>query len=190
MSERKFELNDRQVGELRRAHDEATDGDTQTRYQAVRLYGTAYLLQTILDVTGCSQSSLRAWVHAYHTAGLAGLADHRAGGNSAKLTPDQRREVEQRLQQYTPHQLLGAQAHSPSGQFWTVEDLQVVLRRWYGVQYQSRVSYYNLLHACGFTYQRTEKVFKSQRPAEMAAFEEQVEKNSWTWPKRHRGRSS
>jgi hypothetical protein len=34
-----------------------------------------------------------------------------------------------------------------------------------------------LLHGCGFSYQRTEKVFKSQRPAEIAAFQEQAEKN-------------
>ncbi len=177
MSERKFSLNEKQVGELRRAHDQATESETQTRYQAVRLYGTDYPLPKILDVTGCSISSLRTWVRTYRTVGVSGLADHRAGGNSAKLTPDQRREVEERLQQYTPRQILGAQAHSPSGQFWTVEDLQAALRRWYGVQYQSRVSYLNLLHTCGFTYQRTEKVFKSQRPAEIAAFEELVEKN-------------
>ncbi len=177
MSERKFELNAKQVCELRRTHDEATDGDTQTRYQAVRLYGTAYPLQTILDVTGCSQSSLRTWVHLYRTAGLSGLADHRSGGNSAKLTVDQRREVAERLQQFTPHQVLGSKAQTPTGQFWTVDDLQEALRRWYGVHYQSRVSYLNLLHACGFSYQRTEKVFKSQRPADIAAFEELVEKN-------------
>lgn len=177
MSERKFKLNEKQVGELRRAGDESADGDTQTRYQAVRLYGTDYPLQTILDVTSCRPSTLRTWVRTYRTAGVTGLADHRAGGNSAKLTPDRRREVEERLQQYTPRQILGAQTQTPSGQFWTVEDLQAALRRWYGVQYQSRVSYLNLLHACGFTYQRTEKVFKSQRPAEIAAFEERVEKN-------------
>ncbi len=177
MPERKFKLNDRQVGELWRAYGECTDSLTQIRYQAVRLYATGYPLQTILDVTGCSIASLRAWTRAYRRAGLDALADHRCGGNSAKLTPDQRREVEVRLQQFTPHQILGARAHTPSGQFWTVEDLQEALRRWYGVQYQSRVSYYNLLHACGFSYQRTEKVFKSQRPAEIAAFQESVEKN-------------
>lgn len=177
MAKREFHLTEQQIRELRRAHDECTDGDTQTRYQAVRLYGTSYPLQTILDVTGCSISSLRTWVHAYRTAGLASLADHRLGGNSAKLTPDQRREVEVRLQQYTPRQLLGSQAHSPSGQCWTIEDLQEVLHRWYGVQYRSRVSYLNVLHTFGFSYQRTEKVFKSQRPMEIAAFEEQGEKN-------------
>lgn len=177
MPERKFKLTEKQVSELWRAYDECSDGGTKTRYQAVRLYGTAYPLQTVIDVTGCSISSLREWVRVYRTAGLDGLADHRCGGNSAKLTPDQRREVELRLRQFTPRQILGVQAHTSSGQFWTVEDLQVALRRWHGVQYQSRVSYYNLLHTCGLSYQRAEKVFKSQRPTEIAAFQESVEKN-------------
>lgn len=58
-----------------------------------------------------------------------------------------------------------------------VEDLQNAVRRWFGVEYPSRVSYYNLFHACGFSYQRTEKVFKSRRFGEIAAFQEIVEKN-------------
>lgn len=177
MSERKFNLTAKQVGALWRAYDECSDGDTKIRYQAVRLYGTAAPLQTILQATGCSISSLREWVRAYRLAGLAGFVDHRTGGNSAKLTPDQRQEVEVRLYQFSPHQILGTATHSASGQFWTVEDLEVALRRWYDVQYQSRNSYYNLLHACGFSYQRAEKVFKSQRLAEIAAFQEMVEKN-------------
>jgi transposase len=188
MPERKFNLTKKQIGELWCAYDTCSDADTKIRYQAVRLYGTDAPLQTILQATGCSISSLREWVRAYRGAGLAGLVDHRTGGNSSKLTPDQRQDVDARLHQFTPQQILGSAAQSPSGQFWTVEDLEVALRRWYGVQYQSRNSYYNLLHACGFRYQRTEKVFKSQRPAEIAAFQERVEKNLSTQHKTHRRR--
>lgn len=177
MSKRTFQLNQPQVSELWHAYDDCTDPNTRTRYQAVRLYGTGYPLLTIKDVTGCSTSSLREWVQLYRHAGLAGLADHRTGGNSAKLTAEQRRDLEARLNQFTPHQLFGSDAHTPSGQFWTVEDLQDAVRRWFDVQYQSRVSYYNLFHACGFSYQRTEKVFKSQRSGDIAAFQELVEKN-------------
>ena len=177
MAERKFVLTQKQVSELRRAYDDCADGDTRTRYQAVRLYGTGYPLQMILDVTGCSISSLREWVRAYQLLGLTALIDHRSGGNSAKLTPAQRQEVQACLEQYTPRQLLEAEAHTPTGQFWTVEDVELAVQRRYGVQYQSRVSYYNLFHACGFSYQRTEKVFKSQRPLEIAAFHETTEKN-------------
>ena len=176
MAERKFTLTEKQVGELWRAYDECSDADTKIRYQAVRLYGTAYPLQTILEVTGCSLSSLREGVRAYRRAGLGALTDHRGGGNSAKLTSDQQAEIEGQLLQFTPLQLLGAPAHTPSGPFWTVADLQNLVHHGYGVQYQSRISYYNLFHRCGFSYQRTEKVFKSQRPLELAAFQEQVEK--------------
>lgn len=177
MAKREFKLNEKQVSELWCAYDESADGPTRTRYQAVRLYGTGYSLQTIQDVTGCSTSSLQDWVRAYRLSGLAGLRDHRDGGNAATLTSEQRREIEGRLNQFTPQQLFGSQAHTSSGQFWTVDDLQDAILRWFGVQYQSRVSYYNLLHTCGFSYQRTEKVFKSQRPTEIAAFQEMVEKN-------------
>jgi transposase len=130
MPERQFELTEEQVAALWRAYDEGTEGDTKTRYQAVRLYGTDYPLPTILEVTGCTISGLRTWVRVYRTAGLEGLADHRVGGNSAKLTPDQRPEVEARLQPFTPQPILGPQAHSARGQFWTVEDVQEALRRW------------------------------------------------------------
>lgn len=34
-----------------------------------------------------------------------------------------------------------------------------------------------LLHLCGFSYQKTEKVFKSRRETKVADFEEQLEKN-------------
>ncbi|HEV2125978.1 MAG TPA: hypothetical protein VGW38_24745 [Chloroflexota bacterium] len=34
-----------------------------------------------------------------------------------------------------------------------------------------------LLKACGFTYQRTQQVFKSRREPDVMSFEEQLEKN-------------
>lgn len=177
MAKRIFNLTAKQATDLRHAEDDAPDGELRMRLQAVRMYGTNYPLLTILDVTGCSLSRLRAWVQRYGLQGREGLLDHRCGGNSAKLRPEQRQELESRLHQYTPHAVLGSQTHTLQGQFWTVEDLHAVVLRWYGVEYQSRVSYYNLLATCGFSFQRTEKVFKSQRPGEIAAFEELLEKN-------------
>jgi transposase len=130
MRKREFKLTAKQVGELWRAFDDCTEADTQIRYQAVRLYGTHPPLRTILEATGYSESSLRGWVRAYRTWGLGGWADHRCGGNSAKLTPDQCQAVDARLPQFTPHQMLGPATHSPSGQVWTVEDVEAALRRW------------------------------------------------------------
>lgn len=188
MAKRKFQLSEPQRDELFTAYLNCADGETRSRFQAVRLYGTNYAVPSILEITGCRTRTLLEWVRAYQQVGREGLREHRVGGNSAKLTPDQRREVEARLHEFTPHQILGTATHSASGQFWTVADLEVALRRWYGVQYHSCNSYYNLLHGCGFSYQRTEKVFKSQRPAEIAAYQELVEKNLSMWHKTPRKR--
>jgi transposase len=177
MSKRKFHLTESQISELIQAFRVCADGELRTRYQAIRLYGSDYPVSEISALTRCSRTSLMEWCMAYSTAGLAGLVDGRTGGNDAKLTTTQRAELEERLNTYTPHQLFGATAHTPAGQFWTVADLQQAIVQWWQVTYASRSSYYNLFHACGFSYQRPAKVFKSQRPVQMMEFEENTEKN-------------
>jgi len=105
------------------------------------------------------------------------LVDHRTGGNRAKLSRLQVEELQQKLHQYTPKELFGANASTVDGQFWTVADLVHVVREQYGVEYKSHTSYTNLLSLCGFSYQKTEKIFKSRSQTKVADFEEQLEKN-------------
>ncbi len=166
-----------QATELRQAYQRAKDGPTRTRYQAVWLYGTDYPVAQIQAWTGCSRASLMDWCRRYRTQGVDGLADQRVGGNRAKLTSDQRQMVRAKLHQYTPRQLFGPQAATPDGQFWTVPDLQRAVQRWCGVTWDSASSYLSLFAACGFSYQRTQKVFKSRREPDVMTFEEQLEKN-------------
>ena len=86
-------------------------------------------------------------------------------------------DVGQKLRQYTPRDVLGSQTHTSSRQYGTVEDLAVVLERWYGVSWATRSGYHRVFADCHFTYQRTEKVYKSRREADVAEFEAQLEKN-------------
>jgi len=102
------------------------------------------------------------WCQAYREDHSQGLIDHRRGGNSAKLSKLQIEELQQKLHQYTPRELFGMKASTTDGQFWTVEDLIQVVREEYAVEYKSRTSYTNLLSLCGFSYQKTEKIFKSR----------------------------
>lgn len=106
-----------------------------------------------------------------------GLVDHRIGGNRAKLSKLQIEGLQQKLYQYTPKDLFGADASTADGQFWTVADLAHVVQEQYGVEYKSRTSYTSLLKVCGFSYQKSEKVFKSRSQSKVADFEEQLEKN-------------
>ena len=177
MAKRKFILTAEERKELVRAYRKCKDASTRTRYQAVRLYGEGYSEVEIEQITGCSRTSLMEWCRAYRADPSQGLVDKRLGGNRAKLSKWQTEELQQMLHQYTPQERLGSRARPSDGQFWTVEDLALVVRERYGVEYQSRTSYNRFLHLCGFSYQKTEKIFKSRSEAKVSDFEEQLEKN-------------
>ena len=176
MAKRKFVLTEAERKELLQAYRNCKDAATRTRYQAVRLYGEGYQVEEIMQITGCSRTSLMEWCRAYRADRSQGLVDKRIGGNRAKLSKLQIEALQQMLHQYTPKERLGPKASTVDGQFWSVEDLALVVREQYGVAYQSRTSYSQLLHLCGFSYQKTEKVFKSRRETQVADFEEQLEK--------------
>jgi len=177
MAKRKFNLTEVERKELLKAYQASKDVGTRTRYQAVRLYGEGYAEKEIEQITGCSRTSLMEWCRAYRADHSQGLVDHRTGGNSAKLSKLQLEELQQKLHQYTPKELFGANASTVDGQFWAIEDLVHVVREQYGVEYKSHTSYTSLLGLCGFSYQKTEKVFKSRSAVKVADFEEQLEKN-------------
>ena len=99
------------------------------------------------------------------------------GGNRAKLSPEQRETVRTNLHLYTPRQLFGPTTATTDGQFWTIADLKRAVREWFGVSWDSPTSYRTRLSDSGFSYQRTQKVFKSRNEREVLAFEEQLEKN-------------
>jgi transposase len=123
MAKREFTLTEAQRNELIRAYDQATAVDVQRRVQAVRLYGEGRSVQEIREIVGCSERSLRRWCAWYEQGGLERLEDQRAGGNNAKLTPEQRATVIERVKTYRPDQLLPAEVRISRGEFWTVSDL-------------------------------------------------------------------
>jgi len=177
MAKRKFTLTKAEQKELLQADRRCKDAASRTRYQGVRLYGEGDPEAEIEQITGCSRSSLMEWVRTYRADPFQGLVDKRSGGNRAKLSKLRIEELQQVLHQYTPKERLGSNASSVDGQPWSVEALAQVVRERYGVEYRSRTSYLHLLRLCGFSYQKTEKVFKSRSQMKVAEFEEQLEKN-------------
>lgn len=176
MARERFRVTEQQIRQLQQAYAQAKDSDVRTRYQAVRLYVQGYPTAEIIQITGCNRSSLMEWCRKYRQSGIAGLEEHRGGPVRAKLKPQQVAELREKLRQYRPYDLLGPEAHTASGQHWTVEDLVRAVQRWYGVNWKSRASYHHLFAQCGYSYQRTEKVYKSRREKDVLEFEARVEK--------------
>lgn len=175
MSRKRTALTEEQITELQVAYDQCRDGDTKIRFLAVRLYGTGKEPEEILSTCGCSRSSLMNWNREYRALGIAGLVDKRTGGNSAKLTSYQLEDLSERLDQYTPEQLLGPSA--VDGQFWNIQDLAALVKREYKVVYKSSTSYRTLLKRCGLSRQRPAKQYKSRSEIKVMVFEENFEKN-------------
>ena len=177
MRKRTFHLSEHELEQFRQTEQKTRDAYELRRLQGVRLYGSGESMGQIQGVTQAAERTIREWVQRYQAQGLGGLASQWQGNNANKLTVAQRRDLTVKLDVYTPDQVIAADERHETGVFWTVSDLQIVVSKWYGVRYRSLHSYYHLLHASGFTYQKTEKVYRSRPSAvELADFEDALEK--------------
>ena len=177
MAKRQCQLTADEIVAFRQAEQHTRHGRELKRLQAVRWYGMGEPVPTIQKLVGGGPASPRQWAIAYQRGGLEGLQIHWACGNANQLTDEQRAELAQKLGQYTPDQVIAPEVRVEQGACWTVSDLQIVVEQWFGVTYASETSYRNLLHACGWSYQKAEKVYRSQPSAErLAEFEAELEK--------------
>jgi transposase len=132
------------------------------------LYGSGEAEATIQGLTGYGPVSPAQWAMEYRRGGLDAFRSRWAVGNAKKLSDEQRQDLFAKLEQYTPDQVIAPQVRVERGAFWTVSDLEIVVEQWYGVTCRSPTSYCHLLHASGLSYQKVEKVFRSQ-PGAVAA---------------------
>lgn len=184
MAKRQFQLNDEQRQKLMRAYENCGDGPTRTRLQAVRLYGSGRTVQDIQEICGTPRRSLLRWCRHYQAEGIEGLLDKREGNNRSFLNSEQVEEIKRKLHLYRPVDVLGAaNVETANGLHWTVPDLKKVLQQWHGIRYKQDKSYRDLFKRCGFSYQRTGRIFRSRSEEKVAEFEEQLEKNSSTSPR-------
>lgn len=177
MRKREFVLTAKELSAFRQAEQRTRDAYELKRLQGVRLYGLGESISSIQGVVNAAENTIRQWVMRYQAQGIAGLASQWRGGNANKLTAEQRADLIQWVDSYTPDQLIAPDVRIHEGSFWSVSDFQIVIEQWYGVVYRSENSYYNLMRVCGLSTQKAEKVFRSQPSAEhLAEFEAELEK--------------
>ena len=177
MAKRKFTLMPEELRKLRVIFETTKDSALRMRAQSVWMYAQNYPVAEILNLQGCSRTSLMNWVRGVQTEGLNSLEDRRRGGNNAKLTEAQRTELADLMKTYTPEQLLGPMDTPLAGAYWSVPTVRALVETRFGVTYQSPTTYRQLLKESGFSYQKPAKQYKSRRPMAVVAFQEQLEKN-------------
>jgi putative transposase len=112
----------------------------------------------ILQVT---PRAVRLWRRRYEREGVEGLAVKYRGSESY-LSVEQRQEVED---------WLGAQ------ETIALEEVRDEIEARYGIVYQSKQSYYDLLEASGLSYHRTEKGNPKRNEAQVQERREEIKKN-------------
>jgi transposase len=177
MTKRKFTLTKEEEAKLKASYHQTKDANLSKKLLAVRLYGSGQLTDNIIELVGCSRTSMMEWVQKYQSKGLDSLKDRRQGGNHFKLSKAQKAAIKAKVEQYSPKQLLGDDCATSSGAHWTGADLKQLIYQEYSIVYKSPTSYQVMLTEFGLSYQRTEKVFKSKSQIKYADFEEQLEKN-------------
>jgi putative transposase len=145
--------------------EETRDVRELKRALSVKLGEGGMVTDAIGEVLQVSLRSVRKWRRRYEREGVEGL-QVRYRGSESYLRVEHRQEIED---------WLGAQ------ETITLEEVRDEIEARYGIVYQSKQSYYDLLDASGLSYHRTEKSNPKRDEAQVLERREEIKKN---W---HRG---
>ena len=118
---------------------DAPEGREIKRALAVKMNILGFETRDICDALDVSHSFVSKWKTIYDNEGASGLRLHYKGGTGF-LTESQRQEVVCSIRD-KPH--------------YSVEELRDLIETRYGVVYQSKQSYYDLLKEAGLSWHRT-----------------------------------
>jgi len=125
---------------------------------AVKMVSQGFLVKDICELLDVSAAFVSKWKRIYEEQGAKGL-HLRYQGSTGFLTPHQRGEVILHLKNQT---------------HFSVDELRDFIERRYGVVYQSKQSYYDLLKAAGISWHRTEPVNPKRDEAKVLQKREEI----------------
>ena len=131
------------------------------RALAVKMFLFDYKTEDICKLLNVSDSFVSKWKIIYENEGAGALKVNYQGGTGF-LTEAQRIQV---------------MVHIESQSHCGVEELRDYIERQFGVVYQSKQSYYDLLHAAGFSWHQTQAVNPKRDEAEVLRQREVIKKN-------------
>ena len=140
--------------------EETTDVRELKRALCVKLREGGMAAEAVGEVLQVTPRAVRAWRQRYARAGVEGLR-LRYRGSESYLSVEQRQELED---------WLGSQ------ETITVEEVRDEIEARYGIVYQSKQSYYDLLEASGLSYHRTEKGNPKRNEAQVLERREEIKK--------------
>lgn len=131
------------------------------RAVSVKLSERGMATEAVSEVLQVTPRAVRKWRRRYEREGVAGR-QVRNRGSESYLSGEQRQEIED---------WLGAQ------ETLTLDEVRAEIEARYGIVYQAKQSYYDLLDASGLSYHRTEKGNPKRSEAQVLERREEIKKN-------------
>jgi transposase len=150
------------AGELRRAAARCRDAKAARRMLALALVLEGHARAAAARAAGMDAQSLRDWVHRYHQEGLVGLHDRPRSGRPPRLTPEQRAELAEVVEQ-------GPDPARDGVVRWRRVDLPALIKVRFGVEMHER-SVGKVLRRLGFRRLSVRPKHPQADPAAQEAF--------------------
>lgn len=148
------------MDQLAQLIEETTDVRELKRAVSVKLGVGGMAAEAVGAVLQVTPRAVRKWQRRYEREGVAGL-QVRNRGSESYLGVEQRHELDAWLE---------------AQETLTLEAVRDEIEARYGIVYQSKQSYYELLEASGFSYHRTEKSNPKHDEAQVLARREEIKK--------------
>jgi len=153
------------LGGLERIERNETDARRSKRLRIVILAMKGYTAPAVAMSVGLSRRVCQRWIRRFNQFGLAGLEDQRTSGRGPTLTPDQEKQMRERLE-------VGP---TPEDEVCSLRgsDIQCILEREFGIL-RSLPAVYGLLHRLGYSYLRPRPRHHKADPQVQKEFQEQL----------------
>jgi transposase len=120
----------------------------------IELLEAGHIAERVSEMLGCSPSWVSKTKVRYKTEGEVGLLSKKPGGNKARLSEGQIKELLEALKR-------GAEAHGFSGQIWTRKRVGAVIFKMFGQDYEvSQIG--RILKKAGWTKQKPQVKARQQ----------------------------
>ena len=123
--------NELTAGQLRAAAAKASDARAARRMLAIALVAEGVDRKTAAETCGMDRQTLRDWVHRYNAEGLSGLTNRKSPGRQPWLTPAQKAELAELVEQ-------GPDPERDGVVRWRRQDLKRRIEEMFGVVMQER----------------------------------------------------
>lgn len=165
----KFILNQEQKQELLKVKKQSQSSIIRDRAHAVLLRSQGKKIHEIANILFRSQTFVKESIKSYQQEGIIKLQKHNKGGNSKKLSQEQKDNLKQLLEKEPLN-------YGFNQSFWSIDLLKIFVKKQFGLIYQSNQSYYDLFRYCGFSFKKPQTKDARQDPVKVEQFKDALKK--------------